>query len=133
MANPPVGQPPGEGYSNGYDHYNNYAMPYRNPSSDSYQTQPAMPNVAPDDTTAPHTDDRAGRHREPTGAGPTAGTGRSRSRTNGNASTKSPSRSRVCVKCNQPLTGQFVRALGGTFHLECFKCRVSQIEFVEER
>ena len=31
---------------------------------------------------------------------------------------------RLCKKCGEPLTGQFVRALGGTFHLECFKCRV---------
>lgn len=32
---------------------------------------------------------------------------------------------RVCKKCNEPLTGQFVRALDGTFHLDCFRCRVS--------
>ncbi|KJZ76622.1 hypothetical protein HIM_03958 [Hirsutella minnesotensis 3608] len=31
--------------------------------------------------------------------------------------------SRVCKKCGEPLTGQFVRALDGTFHLDCFKCR----------
>ncbi|KAI4596224.1 hypothetical protein KJ359_005731 [Pestalotiopsis sp. 9143b] len=30
---------------------------------------------------------------------------------------------RVCHKCGEPLTGQFVRALDGTFHLDCFKCR----------
>lgn len=32
---------------------------------------------------------------------------------------------RICKKCGEPLTGQFVRALNGTFHLECFKCHVS--------
>jgi hypothetical protein len=32
---------------------------------------------------------------------------------------------RVCKKCGDPLTGQFVRALGGTFHLDCFRCKVS--------
>lgn len=32
---------------------------------------------------------------------------------------------RVCQKCGELLTGQFVRALEGTFHLQCFKCRVS--------
>ena len=32
---------------------------------------------------------------------------------------------RICKKCDEPLTGQFVRALGGTFHLDCFKCQVS--------
>ncbi|ORY60149.1 RhoGAP domain-containing protein [Pseudomassariella vexata] len=30
---------------------------------------------------------------------------------------------RICNKCGEPLTGQFVRALDGTFHLDCFKCR----------
>ncbi|RMZ84605.1 hypothetical protein DV737_g1097, partial [Chaetothyriales sp. CBS 132003] len=29
---------------------------------------------------------------------------------------------RTCNKCREPLTGQFVRALHGTFHLDCFKC-----------
>lgn len=43
--------------------------------------------------------------------------GRSRSRTNSNKG------HRICKKCGEPLTGQFVRALGGTFHLDCFKCR----------
>lgn len=33
---------------------------------------------------------------------------------------------RLCKKCGEPLTGQFVRALGGTFHLDCFRCRVSE-------
>lgn len=32
---------------------------------------------------------------------------------------------RICHKCGEQLTGQFVRALDGTFHLDCFKCRVS--------
>jgi hypothetical protein len=51
---------------------------------------------------------------------------RDRSRTNGRSHTKSPSSShRICKKCGEPLTGQFVLALGGTFHLECFKCSVS--------
>ncbi|KAJ5085118.1 hypothetical protein N7532_009889 [Penicillium argentinense] len=48
---------------------------------------------------------------------------RDRSRPNGRPHNKSPGSSRLCQKCNEPLTGQFVRALGGTFHLECFKCQ----------
>ena len=48
---------------------------------------------------------------------------RERSRPNGAAGGKSGG-SRICKKCDQPLTGQFVRALGGTYHLECFLCRV---------
>lgn len=31
---------------------------------------------------------------------------------------------RICKKCGQQLTGQFVRALDGTFHLDCFRCAV---------
>lgn len=31
---------------------------------------------------------------------------------------------RHCKKCGEVLTGQFVRALGGTFHLDCFRCQV---------
>jgi hypothetical protein len=37
-----------------------------------------------------------------------------------------PKRSgKICSKCEEGLTGQFVRALGGTYHLECFTCHVS--------
>ncbi|KAL8824911.1 MAG: hypothetical protein Q9170_008002 [Blastenia crenularia] len=43
---------------------------------------------------------------------------RERSRTNGNSGTK-----RICGRCGEPLLGQFVRAMGGMFHLECFMCR----------
>ncbi|KAL5338910.1 hypothetical protein BJX70DRAFT_398291 [Aspergillus crustosus] len=46
-----------------------------------------------------------------------------RTRPNGRPNTKSPgSTSRICKKCSEPLTGQFVRALQATYHLECFKC-----------
>lgn len=31
---------------------------------------------------------------------------------------------KICAKCGDGLTGQFVRALGGTYHLECFTCHV---------
>lgn len=47
---------------------------------------------------------------------------RERSRTNGSSAPK-----RICDKCGEPLLGQFVRAMGGMFHLECFMCRVSAI------
>jgi hypothetical protein len=37
-----------------------------------------------------------------------------------------PKRSgKICGKCGEGLTGQFVRALGDTYHLECFTCHVS--------
>lgn len=50
---------------------------------------------------------------------------RERSRTNGAPGAKSSGTLRLCKKCGEALTGQFVRALGGTFHLDCFRCRVS--------
>ncbi|KAG0647994.1 Rho-type GTPase-activating 1 [Hyphodiscus hymeniophilus] len=46
---------------------------------------------------------------------------RNRSRTRNGRTTSG--QMRMCKKCGEPLTGQFVRALGGTFHLDCFKCR----------
>lgn len=53
-------------------------------------------------------------------------TPRDRSRPGPRSHTKSPgSTPRVCKKCGEPLVGQFVRALGGTYHLECFRCEVS--------
>ncbi len=50
-----------------------------------------------------------------------------RPRPNGRSHAKSPggASSRICKKCSEPLTGQFVRALMATYHLECFKCEVS--------
>jgi hypothetical protein len=46
-----------------------------------------------------------------------------RERTNANGTPKEKT-SRLCKKCTLPLTGQFVRALDGTFHLDCFRCQV---------
>jgi hypothetical protein len=47
---------------------------------------------------------------------------RNRSRTR--SSRTASGQVRICKKCGEPLTGQFVRALGGTYHLDCFRCRV---------
>lgn len=35
------------------------------------------------------------------------------------------SRGSMCAKCGLPMTGQFVRALGTVYHLDCFRCQVS--------
>ena len=48
-------------------------------------------------------------------------------RTRDGAPGKSTGKGRICRKCGQQLDGQFVRALGGTYHLECFRCQVSQL------
>ncbi|KAI9143486.1 hypothetical protein BKA69DRAFT_1062211 [Paraphysoderma sedebokerense] len=38
------------------------------------------------------------------------------------ANAASVAANRSCSACSLPLTGQFVRALGGTYHLNCFTC-----------
>ncbi|KAI9179831.1 Rho-type GTPase activating protein Rga1 [Blastocladiella emersonii ATCC 22665] len=55
---------------------------------------------------------------------PPAGTV-SRSTSPGGSATATPKPARppkLCTACGQVMTGQFVRALGGTYHLGCFKC-----------
>ena len=64
----------------------------------------------------------SGRERGQDGQPPKTSGERNRSRTR-NGRTASGTL-RICKKCGEPLTGQFVRALGGTFHLDCFRCRV---------
>ena len=32
-----------------------------------------------------------------------------------------------CSACGLPMSGQFVRALGSVYHLDCFRCRVSDV------
>ena len=50
---------------------------------------------------------------------------RGRSRTDGStAGNTSGGTLRMCTMCGEPLIGKYVRALKGTFHLECFMCRV---------
>ncbi|KAF9879844.1 rho GTPase activator [Colletotrichum karsti] len=46
-----------------------------------------------------------------------------RNRSKGRGGRSASGQQRICKKCGEPLTGQFVRALDGTFHLDCFKCR----------
>jgi hypothetical protein len=45
-------------------------------------------------------------------------------RTSSPATTR-PKGTRTCFKCDEVLTGQFVRALDHTWHLDCFTCAVS--------
>lgn len=40
---------------------------------------------------------------------------------------RSSRRDQLCDACGKPMSGQFVRALGVVFHLDCFRCRVSRI------
>lgn len=47
-----------------------------------------------------------------------------------NSSTEGRKPQRICKKCGEPLTGQFVRALEGTFHLDCFRCQVCRFAHI---
>lgn len=49
-----------------------------------------------------------------------------RDRPRGAGSRRPSGQQKVCGQCGRHLTGQFVRALGDTFHLECFTCHVRQ-------
>lgn len=83
-----------------------------------------MSNEKPPSNGLENMDPRSGRPRENANGAPD----RDRSRTNGSVGGRSASgATRLCRKCREPLTGQFVRALGGTFHLDCFSCQVSSI------
>lgn len=68
-------------------------------------------------------DGRNGRESEVSPNIPVRGRSRTDGSTGGNTSGGT---SRLCTKCGESLTGKYVRALKGTFHLECFMCRVSQ-------
>ena len=59
------------------------------------------------------------------GAGTTssAGTGGAASASTGVV--KERKRDQACAACGKQMTGQFVRALGTVYHLDCFRCRVS--------
>lgn len=81
----------------------------------------AVSNMA----TGSPTDSIPGREREREPDTPKSSGERTRSRTRKSGS----GQARVCQKCGDPLTGQFVRALGGTFHLDCFRCRVREREY----
>nr|KAJ3422047.1 hypothetical protein HK105_001400 [Polyrhizophydium stewartii] len=58
---------------------------------------------------------------------PGSGTGRAASASNGTgASHKPPRQPKVCTKCGKRIEGgQFVRAVGCHYHLECFRCQAS--------
>ena len=103
------------GRSNGYNQ--------EDPSRQRLMAPPPGANESRSPNGNSPTDGRNGRSRDISQDMPV----RERSRNNGTPGGGKPSHSgpRICKKCGEGLTGQFVRALGGTFHLDCFRCRVS--------
>lgn len=125
---PPINHP------NQHQYQEFHRRPQHFPSRQNSGDRPANPNGSmapgggyPPDGADPdgrlarqsESNDREGRERDQRSGSAT----RDRSK---NGSRK-PGGSRVCGKCGLSLTGQFVRALGDTYHLECFTCHVSRI------
>lgn len=97
------------------------ATPSEGPPSRDGLAPPDDAALGPGDMANNNTQDERERSRRLENGGDSSRPSRERSR-NGS---RRPSGSRVCGKCGGHLTGQFVRALGDTFHLECFTCHVS--------
>ncbi|KAF2199394.1 rho-type GTPase-activating protein-like protein [Delitschia confertaspora ATCC 74209] len=83
---------------------------------DDPNTQPLAPNQRNEDLSRSMTDPATDSDPERLNLAP-----RERERDESKAGSNR-SRSKICGKCGEPLTGQFVRALGDTYHLECFTC-----------
>ncbi|KAK5117613.1 hypothetical protein LTR62_005036 [Meristemomyces frigidus] len=79
-------------------------------------------NTQTDLAVRPHTNmakDTQVNARERDGSGDGTAEGRDR---RAGGSRRPSGQTRLCGKCGQHLNGQFVRALGDTYHLECFTC-----------
>ena len=98
-----IGAPQNQNDQPGANARNSYSRPNGNTVEQQY-----------DSDTRQSTDSRTGRKRSIGNQNQS-----DRSRSGGKSSTGNV---RICKKCGEALTGQFVRALGGTYHLDCFKC-----------
>ena len=118
------GGPSGGGYNFGPQSHSDERGRYQTERELNLQDeQLPMPNGAfatGNMATASPTDSASGRDRDADTPKSSGERNRSRTRSGKTGS----GQLRVCKKCGDPLTGQFVRALGGTFHLDCFRCRV---------
>ncbi|KJX95929.1 rho-GTPase-activating protein [Zymoseptoria brevis] len=107
-----MAEPPERPHANGHPH------------SQSYSNSNGQTNLSlrPRD---PHSDAlrrRVSQERDPTRPS-VEGVRDPGSKDRSKSSSRRPSgQQRICGKCQQHLTGQFVRALGDTYHLECFTC-----------
>ena len=135
-ARPSTDRPPGDGNyevqpSYGQQNYRSPTIPPNaayaggangfgpvNPQRQRHGSHQGPGNMSTNGNLPTNLDARNGRDRNR----PQENATRDRSQARGTSSNK---RSRVCAKCGQQLTGQFVRALDATYHLDCFTCRVS--------
>ncbi|KAH8674624.1 hypothetical protein BGZ60DRAFT_275519 [Tricladium varicosporioides] len=125
MGPQPEGGPSGDGRNYGPQGYENDGGRYQGDRDMVMQDQRlARPNGAfssENRNAASPSGSASGREKEREGDPSKQSGERNRSRPR-NGRTAS-GQLRMCKKCGEPLTGQFVRALGGTFHLDCFRCR----------
>lgn len=117
------GGPPGGDWGYGHPHGGDA----------TYQREPELANITPTSTRNGQNGGGYGNQlgRQPASPAMSAGDTDNESRRSGERNRSRPRGSRTtsgqvrtCKKCGESLTGQFVRALDGTFHLDCFKCRV---------
>lgn len=93
------------------------------PGGDLYRGNDASPAPSPSHTHAPQT--------FPSSRGDKSG---DKSQASTPINQSSSRRDQMCAACGKPMTGQFVRALGTVYHLDCFRCNVSMdlTRFIEE-
>ena len=115
MALPPSDRPPGAAKQTYYDDEQS-AQHHHSPAANG-QTDPSARAHEHGNATSLAPQDRS----RPSVEATSEGGSKERSKSNG----RRPSgQQRTCGKCQRNLTGQFVRALGDTYHLECFTCHV---------
>ena len=120
----PEDRPPGavNGNGNGNGGYHSGRNPEDNYNGQSYSSQPRYGAGRSEASTSQELLDRPfdsnsdaeQRQRRP-----------ARERRPSEKNEEGKKKDRICGKCGKQLTGQFVRALGDTYHLECFTCHVS--------
>lgn len=120
------GGPSGDGRNYGGQGYQDDGRRYQSDRELPIREQLPRPNGAfsSENRMASPAGSLGGRERE--GDNPKTSGERNRSKNRGGRTASG--QLRICKKCGEALTGQFVRALGGTFHLDCFRCRVSEFK-----
>ena len=104
-------------------------LPYRSPSNGAHANNytAAQDEPQPSSTNALAQSQGTNVVDVKNGDRPRTASGRGKSHTNGNNQRRLSSTTRTCGKCGLSLTGQFVRALENTYHLECFTCNVCDV------
>ena len=118
----------------GYGEYYSSQRPHGETYADTgHSPRPRQPNTALDSPGYPQSPQgqiQTPRNRSEGRQDQSVGSGGRGNATSG--SSKSGKPQRICQNCGEPLTGQFVRALDSTFHLECFKCKASLLAFIRD-